>query len=207
MTNATTPAQIPTETRLEPALDERRRELERCGFKTVPAMDGVLGTRSKFYWDCLFTKMNTVAVVRRVPHLDEARFDALKKALVEEAANLDDSALPRGFQKGSAVVAVFIADHIDDELKAKIATKRTQGGFAKYFFPVLVDARTGESFYFKETPFVGGVYYAKFRWLAGRLARPGGEDVKEPLSHLGLTMTVLMTAWFAIVVFGRSLLR
>jgi len=158
-------------------------------------MDGVLGVRSKFYWDCVFTKMTTLAAVRRVDRIDVDGFEALKQALSDEVSNADPSALPRGFQKGSAVVAVVIADDIDPALKAQVGSSRTKGEFAKMFFPVLVDAHTGEATYFKKTPLIGGVYYAKFRWLAERLSNPGTSTAKEPLSWMGAFLSIWMLLW------------
>ncbi|MCP4502460.1 MAG: hypothetical protein GY822_21115 [Deltaproteobacteria bacterium] len=61
---------------------------------------------------------------------------------------------------------------------------------------VQVSSNMNLPIYFDKTPFVGGVYYPKLRWLAKRLASPGAELQKEPLSWLGVGMTM----WIAAIV-------
>ncbi len=140
--------------------------------------------------------MNAVVFVREVDHLDHDAFENVKDELDEESKNHTSTLLPRGFQSGQAVVAVFIAQSISPSLKEEISSKRSKGAFAKLFFPVVIDAKSGEATYFDKTPFVGGVYYPKLRWLAKRLASPGADLQKEPLSWLG----VGMTTWIAAIV-------
>jgi hypothetical protein len=201
-----TSTQVPTDLPLQDELAQRKTELARLGFNVLPTSGSVVATRSKFYWDCLLTKLDYVVFVRKVERLTEDVFVQERAKLEEEAKDLDPSLIPRGMQKGTATVVVFLADEVDAGLADRVRADRQKGAFAKFFFPVIVDLGTSRAHYFEKTPVVGGVYYAKFRHLAQRLAHPDAPATSEPLSMLGLGLTLWMFGSIALAALALLLL-
>jgi|GEM_PF-1046149 len=179
---------------LPPELASRKAELQRQGFAILAeGPERVTAGLGRWYWDCGMTKLVYTVFVRRVPVLDETTYFADRVKLEEEAASLDTSALPRGFQKGNAVVVLYLADRVDPEVIERIEHK-PERGFAKFHFPVALDLSTGHGAYLQSTPMWGALYYAKFRHLAERLLRPEAPPTKEPLSRAGVAMAILLVA-------------
>lgn len=204
---STTSAQVPQTLGVASSLADIKAELEAMGFQTFPAREGLCATRKKFYWECVLVKLTTIVFVREVEHLDEAGLARLREDLIVEARGLDHSSLAEGFQKGTAVVPILMAKSVDPALAERLDKIRSKGGMAKFFFPVVVDSQTGASSYLKHTPLVGGVFYAKFRWLARRLSQPGRSIEAEPLSRLGVAITMMLLIQVGIaltILFGLT---
>ena len=191
---------------LPPELASRKAELERQGF-TILAEGPVLVTagRGRWYWDCAMTKLVYTVFVRRVPVLDETTYFADRVKLEEEAASLDASALPRGFQKGNAVIVLYVADRVDPEVLERIEHK-PERGFAKFHFPVVLDLSTGRGTYLESTPHWGSLYYPKFRHLAERLLHPEAPPTKEPLSGMGVALAILLMTSCVLSLLGLAIL-
>lgn len=173
-------------------LDAHQQELERQGYRIVATLaDGFVFSRAKWYWDCVATKMSTLVVVRRVADVDAATIRADLASLASNAARYDPSALPRGFQKGRALVTFYVADRASPDAIA-LATSRPRIEFASVPLAGIVEG--GRAHYYRETPLVGAIYFSKFRFLLARLAEPGAPAADEPLSMIGVAMTSLMAA-------------
>jgi hypothetical protein len=172
-------------------LGARKAELLRLGFRVI-AEDATsfVAVRSKWYWECMFTKMTTLVVVRRVAAVSAEDIGADAKWILTNADKLDPSALPTGFQKGRIYLAVYLADRVDETAWAR-AAKKPWADFGTFFVPAVRDA--SRAVYFSGTRIWGAVYYPIFQFLLGRLVepwRPAPE--KEPLSVSGLIMTLLV---------------
>jgi len=173
-------------------LDAHRQELERQGYRVVAITpDGFVASRAKWYWDCVATKISTLVLMRQVADVDAATIRADLAALATNATRYDPSALPRGFQKGRALVAFYVADRASPDAIA-LATARPSVQLAS--FPLAGIVEGGRAHYYRETPIVGGLYFSKFRYLMSRLAEPAAAPTDEPLSVLGIALTSLMAA-------------
>lgn len=169
-------------------LNDRRRELERLGFRVVSEDAGALvATRKKWHWECFVTQLTIVALVRRVASVTAADMDADEQWLHDNAARLDPSTLPRGFQKGRAFLSVYLADRVDTTAVER-ARRKPALKFATFYLPAVVDA-TGSSAWYDATPIFGAVYYPIFQFLLRRLLSPTGAPPKEPPSKVGILMT------------------
>lgn len=172
-------------------LATRRAELERLGFRVVNEdATSLVATRAKWHWECFMTKLTVVALVRRVPSVTADNMNADEKWLHDKATKLDPSALPRGFQKGRAFVSVYLADQVDHSAVERAQRKPTLQ-FATFFMPAVRDA-AGNMAWFKETPFVGAVYYPILQFIVRRLLDPSAGAEKEPPSKVGVIMTLVL---------------
>jgi hypothetical protein len=170
-------------------LSAHRQELERQGYRIVAGLpDGFVASRSKWYWECMVTKISTMVLVRQVDEVTAPMILADRAALAQNATQYDPSALPRGFQKGRALATFYVAGRATPEAIA-LATARPPLEFAS--FSLVGIAEGGRVHYYRDTPFVGGIYFAKFRYLLGRLGEPGAAPDAEPLSALGLMLTAI----------------
>jgi len=169
-------------------LEAQRAELERQGYRVVASLpDGFVASRAKWHWDCMVTKLSMLVLVREVAQVDEATITADLVSLAKNAASYDPSALPRGFQKGRGLVAFYVAGRATPGAVA-LATSRPKIQFAS--IPLVGIVEPAGAHYYQETPFVGGIYFSKFRYLLSRLAAPTtpGADT-EPLSIPGIVLT------------------
>jgi hypothetical protein len=180
-------------------LAEQRQVLESMGFRVLEEQaDQLVAVRSRWHLECMLTKLTYVVFVRRVGVLTAAEIDADRERLAARARSLDPSALPRGFQKGVAVLTVYLAERVEPDARA-LCARKPQLRFAFFYLPAARDASAGESFYLRSTPAWGMIYYGKFRHLVRRLLDPalsGG----EPLSISGLVITLLFLACTAAAV-------
>ncbi|MCU0676205.1 MAG: hypothetical protein MUE69_25865, partial [Myxococcota bacterium] len=121
-------------------LGARKAELLRLGFRLI-AEDATsfVAVRSKWYWECMFTKMTTLVVVRRVAAVSAEDIGADAKWILTNADKLDPSALPTGFQKGRIYLAVYLADRVDETAWAR-AAKKPWSDFGTFFVPAVRDA-------------------------------------------------------------------
>jgi hypothetical protein len=172
-----------------------RDELERIGFRIVSSSDeSVVAVRQKWHWDAVITKMTYVVFVQAVGKLEESDLDP--DEFQRRGKDIDPSVLPRGFQKGTVVMPVFLARDVADGVLERVRSTPPMR-FAFFFFPVIRDESSGEGAYCEKTPLWGGLYYAKFRWLASRILHPGQRG-GEPLSVAGLILTVLIFALLGV---------
>lgn len=172
-------------------LQARKVELLRLGFRMLAEdTTSFVAVRSKWYWECMVTKMTTIVVVRRVASVTADDIGADAKWILANADKLDPSGLPTGFQKGRIYLAVYLADHVDESAWAR-AAKKPWADFGTFFVPAVRDA--SRSAYFSGTRIWGAVFYPIFRFLLGRLVEPWQPaPEKEPLSVPGLVSTLLV---------------
>lgn len=191
-------------------LASRKAELLRLGFRVL-AEDATsfVAARSKWHWECFFTKMTTIAVVRRVPLVTADDIGADAKWILAHADKLDPSGLPIGFQKGRIYLAVYLADRVDDTAWAR-AIKKPWADFGTFFIPAVRDAV--RSAHYDKTRIWGAAFYPIFQFLIRRLLEPWQPaPEKEPISKPGLiallivlTMLIgLCVCPIAIVLSGR----
>ncbi len=176
------------------------------GFKIVRETgDTLIGTRTKFYWDAILTKVTYVCFVRRVAKLDAATIEMDRNVLENEAKTLDPSALPRGFQKGVAVITAYLADEASVDAMA-ICDDKPKVRFAFFYVPGVRNLGTKTAHFVRGTPAWGALYYGKFRWILGRLLEPESAPAKEPLSKggaiMGLVFLLVIVLNVALIV-GR----
>ncbi|MFO1518708.1 MAG: hypothetical protein U1F57_03440 [bacterium] len=183
------------------ALETQRVELEKLGFKIVQQTeDSLAATRKKWHWDCLFTRISYVVFVYRVSRLTAERVESDRIRLVEEGKKLDTSFLPRGFQKGVAVLVLYVADEIDEAARVLIETK-PKVRFAFFYLPSAFDQKRQTAVYLKDNPIWGWLYYPKFRGTSLRLLSPIQHPGGEPVSLVGVGMTAFI-AFILLVEFA-----
>lgn len=169
-------------------LEAQRTELEQLGYDVVSETDDeLIGVRSKWHGDCLATKLTSVALVRRVGVLTTDEIEADRERMRREARSIDPSRLPRGFQKGIAVLPIYLADRVLEDAKQWL-TRKPRIRFAFFHVPSAWDGATGESHFVRRTPIWGALYYGKFRFLQRRLLEPGRPPAKEPKSRMGIAL-------------------
>ena len=174
------------------SLQEQRQELERLGFKVVrESPDSLVALRQKWHWDCLLTKLTYVVFVRRVIGLKAAGIEADRARMEEEARTLDPSALPRGFQKGVAVLPLYIADQVDESARA-LLERKSKIRFAFFYLPAALDLSSGRAYYLRGTPAWGALYFSKFRFLVRRVLEPAGSPTSWPVSAMGTIFGLLI---------------
>ncbi len=172
-------------------LGARRAELQRLGFRIL-AEDptSLVAVRSKWHWECMFTKMTTFAVVRRVTHVTAEDIGADAKWIMTNADKLDPSGLPVGLHKGRIYVAVYLTDHADESAWTR-AEKKPWSDFGTFFVPAVRDA--GRTAFYSGTRIWGAVYYPIFQFIVRRLLEPWQPAPdKEPKSTPGVVMTALV---------------
>lgn len=180
------------------ALKPQRRALEQFGFRFVKdAGDTLIAVRWKWHWDCALTVVTWVVFVRRVQELTADVIEADRPRFEAEARRVDPLRWwPRGFQKGVAVLAVYLADRVAPGAHAT-CERAPRVQFCIVSLPAALAMTTGQASYLKSTPCWGGLYHAKFRHLIRHLFDPRPEPIAEPVSVLGLLLGVFMLAAFA----------
>jgi len=186
------PPEHTTRGALEAGLNQYRDELLRLGY-TIVTDDGtqIVAVRSRWYWDCVVSKMTSVVYVRPVERLTAQMIAADREPLTAYAQSIDPSKLPPGFQKGLVVVPVYIADAIDPEATAALESEQALR-LAIFYFPAALDRSTGRAHFLRGTPILGWVFFSKFRYLAGRLLEPTAAPATEPISVPGALLVVSM---------------
>lgn len=191
------PPKTATATAVSP-LHAARTELERIGFRIAKdEAESVIAVRSKFHWDCMFTKVTYVVFARHVANLDPATLDADRARLETEGRSLDPSMLPRGLQKGTAVLTAYYADAITPEAVTQLDQK-PKVRFAFFYMPGARQCETHPAHFIRSTPMWGALYYSKFRWVLGRLLEPTTTPEKEPLSMAGGIFTLFLVLVIAL---------
>lgn len=189
------------------SLETQREELARLGFRIVEQNEeSIVATTRRFHWECMFTGVTYVVFVRRVEELTPSVIEADREALQARATALDPSALPRGLQKGVAVITAYVADRVSPEARA-LCEKKPKARFAFFYLPAALDRSTGLAHYLRSTPAWGAIYFSKFRFLIERtLATSKEAGAAWPISIGGAVLTVLVLGIFAVnllAIFGR----
>lgn len=188
------------------SLEPQRQELQRLGFTIVPAEDGiVIGVRRKWHLDCILTRISYVVFVRHVEHLTAEVIERDRIELEHRARGLDTSILPRGFQKGVAVVTAYVAGQVDEGAR-RLCEQKPKTRFAYFYLPGVVDAATGQVHYLRRTPVWGALFFSKFRFLMRRMLQPGAGSGHWPVSVVGSLMGAFIVAAIIFnltIIFGR----
>lgn len=188
------------------SLDPQRQELERLGFGIAAAEDDTLvAVRRKWHLDCILTRITYVVFVRYVDHLTAAVIEQDRITLEQRARTLDTSLLPRGFQKGVAVLTAYVAGQVDEDARRLCETK-PKTRFAFFYLPGVLDATTGYVHYLTGTPAWGALYFSKFRFLMRRMLQPGAGAAHWPVSVGGSLLGALIAViliFNMMILFGR----
>jgi hypothetical protein len=184
-------------------LEAQRNELTQLGFRIVAEQpDRIVATTKRFHWECMFTRVSYVVFVRRVEELTAQIIEADRNELQQTAKSIDPSTLPRGLQKGTAVITAYVADRVSPDAQQLLDSKPKMR-FAFFYIPSAVDQSTRLSHYFRSTPAWGAIYYSKFRYLISRLLTPQGTKPSWPVSTGGAMLTiffiVMMVACFSLM--------
>ncbi len=174
------------------SLDQQRAELGRLGFRIVAdSSDRIVATARRFHWDCVFTWISYIVLVRRVEDLVVPQIDADRDEMQRTAGSIDPSALPRGLQKGTALLTVYVADRVAPAAQELLARKPAVR-FASFYVPAALDQSTALTHFVRDTPMWGAIYYGKFRYLIQRLLVQRKSGSSWPLSPFGATLKVLL---------------
>jgi hypothetical protein len=185
-------------------LDEQVAELQRLGFAIESRSDSeVVATRRKWYWDCLVTNLTVVVFLKATTGvLSWSQITDETDELLARARELDAGA--PALQHGVAAFPVYVADRVDPEVQYYFDSRRPSH-WGAMSFPAALDRSTGQAYFRRKTPFWGGVYFAKFRFLAARLLEPASAPAREPPSVFGLVLTMIIPAVFVIAILAAFL--
>lgn len=176
------------------SLDAQRSELEQLGFRIVEQSgDGLLAITKKFHWDCVLTSLSYVVLVREIAELTPAVIEADRRDLEQRTRQLDPSILPRGLQKGIAVIVAYLAERVTPEARS-LCESNPKVRFAYFYLPAARDGATDRVHYLKTTPVWGAVYFSKLRFIVQKVLTPGKGDSTWPVSLGGAALTLFIVA-------------
>jgi hypothetical protein len=181
-------------------LDEQVVELERLGFWIESRSENeVVASRRKWYWDCLFTSLTLVVFLKDIDGvLSWSQIEEESEQLLARVREFGVGASER--QHRLATLQFYVAP----ELQYLCEPWRARLWLATSF-PAALDRSTGRAYYRRKTPFWGGIYSAKYRFLAARLLEPASAPAREPLSLFGLLLTTIIPAVFVTAVLSAFL--
>ena len=170
-------------------LEAPRQTLQELGFTIVEDRpEGLVAIARRFHWDCMLTKVTYVVFVREVDTLDVPTIEHDREALALRAQTHDPSLLPRGLQKGTAVLTAYLARHVTPEARA-LCEAGPKVRFAFFYIPAVLDSATGLAHFLRTTPMWGAIYFSKFRFVLGRLLEPARTPgTAWPISAFGLSI-------------------
>lgn len=169
-----------------------RTELTDMGFTVVSdSQYETFAVRSTWCWDCLATNLTLAVYVRTVEALSATDVEADAYALADRAREADPFPLPVGFQHARAIIPVYIADVVHDDAR-DLCESEQPIQYGVTFFPVAVDRRSGASYYLRDTPAWGGVYFPRLSWVAQRISAPSNPKTPEPISVFGRAFGVFL---------------
>ncbi len=191
------------------SLEIQKQELQNLGFKILQSSpDKIIATRKQWYLDCMFTRMSQFVFIHQVDKLTKQRIETDRQNLEAEARKIDDSLLPRGFQKGNAVFSLYFAEEMDEESK-KFCHSSPAVRFAHFYLPAAYEKKTNSLYYLQHSPIWGFLFYPKFRYLIRRLLHPQSAPTSAPISWVGLgfdLFLIIMIA-FSVLYWGWVLLK
>ena len=181
-------------------LEAQRQVLERLGFRIVAESEfEIVGVRSKWHWDIFATNMTYVVFLRATGPIAAANIVAEKPRLVAAAKHFDPFPLPSGFQHGRVAVPLYVADAVYPDAQ-QLCLTAPPVEFGTRYFPITLDRASGAASYLRSTPFWGGAYFSKFRWLAEHLVDPSSSR-REPVSLFWSAYGVFMLLLLAFMTF------
>jgi hypothetical protein len=175
-----------------PTLDEQVAELERQGFAISSRSDDeVVAMRRKWYWECFPPRVTSIVFLKVTGPLSATHIAGETDQLLARARELDTGGL--GLFRVRGVLQAYVADIVEPDAQRLCSTAQPIG-FNSLAFTAALDRSTGEAFFVRKTPLIGGggMYVPKLRFLAARLFEPGTAPAREPLSGMGL---VLIAIW------------
>jgi hypothetical protein len=125
----------------------------------IGGMPTLTGYRSEFRWSWMATKLHLFVCVRSVPVVTQAALEDFARASSQYAK--DTKGALRGFQSGTAVIAVLVGGSVEPDAAA-YADKKLVQHWAAVAWPVAVDLGAGRRFSQKGRPKLGGIYTS---WL------------------------------------------
>ncbi len=167
---------------------EHSQALQSIGFHIVETTPhSLVGVQKRFHWDVALTKLTYVVFVREVEEVTAAMIAADRAALSQRASELDPSILPRGLQKGTAVITAYLAGRVTPDAQA-LCERSPEIRFAFFYLPAVLDRSTNVATYLRSTPMWGGLYFSKLRWLADFALHPKPASA-WPVSAVGAAVT------------------
>ncbi len=180
-------------------LDEQVAELQRLGFTIETRTDSeVVAKRRKWYWDCAFTNLTIVVFLKATEAVSITQITEEADPFLARARELDAGAI--AIQHGVAALPVYVADLVDPEVQ-RLFDSRQALHWEAMSFPAALDRSSGQAYYRRKASFWGGVYLAKFRFLAARLLEPATAPEREPKSGFGLVITGVLVGMLLTPVF------
>lgn len=191
------------------SMEIQKQELQNLGFRILQeSPDKIIATRKQWYWDCMFTRMSQFIFIQKVDKLTRERIESDRNNLEAEARKIDDSLLPRGFQKGNAVFSLYFADEMDEAAKS-FCHSSPAIRFAHFYLPAAYERKSNALYFIQHTPMWGYIFYPKFRYLIRRLLHPQSAPKSEPISLIGICFDLFLILCFAFSFFywGSVLLK
>jgi hypothetical protein len=180
-------------------LTQYGEELKQMGYSIAHKSDSELvGVRSKWYLDCYATKLTLIVFVKHIASLDENKIkDDIEKAIAL-SETYDKSFLPLGFQRGRAVIPIYLSNDVSPGVKTFCSDPQPVR-FSLIVFPAVFDLSYKTVHYLRKTPIIGSVYFPKLRYLVQRLIDPAKAAKKEPISCLGIIFGSISLVLFLLI--------
>ena len=178
-----------------PTLDDQVAELERLGFAIVSRSgDQVVATRRTWYWECFPPHVTSVVFLRATGPLSASHIWGETDQLLARARQLDT----RGLFRVRGVLQAYVAERVEPDAQ-RLCNTAQPVGWNSLAFTAALDRSTGEAFFVRKTPLIGGggMHVPKLRFLAARLLEPATAPAREPLSGMGLAFVAIVT--FAVL--------
>ena len=183
-------------------LNQQRTELEKLGYAIISQTGNeIIGVRRKWFWDCFATNLTMVIFVQTIESLTAARIDEDATRMIAQARDVDRSSLPLGFQRGRAIISVYLAGKVESDAQ-RLCSSPQKLRYATMFFPAAMDQSTGSVHYLRTTPFFGGFYFGKLRYPVQHLLESAKAPNKEPVSIVGIVYEFTIVLSFLCVFCG-----
>jgi hypothetical protein len=182
-------------------LNQQRTELEKLGYAIISQTENeIIGIRRKWFWDCFATNLTMVIFVQTIDSLTAARIDEDATRMIAQARDVDPSSLPLGFQKGRAIISVYLAGRVESDAQ-RLCTSPQKLRYATMFFPAAIDQSNSSVHYLRSSPFWGSLYFGKLRYPVQRLLESANAPNKEPASIAGIVYAFIIVLSFLCVFF------
>ena len=185
-------------------LNQQRIELEKLGYAIISQTGNeIIGVRRKWFWDCFATNLTMVIFVQTIESLTAARIDEDAARMIARARDVDPSSLPLGFQKGRAIISVYLAGQVEPDAQ-RLCSSPQKLRYATMFFPAAMDQSTGSVHYLRTTPFLGSFYFGKLRYPVQHILESTNAPGQEPLSIFGIVYEFIIVLSFLCAFCGCS---
>jgi hypothetical protein len=187
-------------------LTNLQEAIEKLGYSIVTkSKNEIVAVRNKWYWDCIATNLTLVVFINNVSELDNIIIEKDTQRMITIAKKVDPSKIPMGFQKGRAVIPIYIAEKVSRDA-IKIINSSQSMRYGTIIFPGVLDLSTNNAYYLRDTPLWGGLYIPKLRYLVQHIIDLTNAEETEPISLIGYASTIAMAIIFvyaiSVLLFG-----